>query len=306
MNLRLFGDINHFVLNVSCLLPMGLILLYSIRPDWATALTVFPSWVWLVFSIIYIRKLHLLSCKMWFLLWSLFIFLHVEEISVFRVFRDISNPKTISIVSVNASSSIESIQPFINKSTDIILLQESPSKVKLASMLASHPEYQMLYGVDTSLITRGKISLIEKDNYYTFGVVSINKVDYQVVSLRLKTSNPRFDLWNIDCWLSQQKIRQFQRKQLTKINSKLNYSLPTIIGGDFNVPQQDKIFSLLEDRLHDSFTQCGVGLGNTILSDLPVLRVDQIWLSKQLKCVNGLTQTIASSDHRAYSVQIKE
>lgn len=58
---------------------------------------------------------------------------------------------------------------------------------------------------------------------------------------------------------------------------------PIIMGGDFNSPAGDAVFRLIPARLHDSFREGGIGWGDTAFNHVPVLRVDQVWISDQLR-----------------------
>lgn len=292
---------------LSTLVPISLFFLYWYRPDFATALTVFPTWVWLVFWLCFVRQIMRKSFLILSLAWIVFSVVHIEEIySMYRLLQ--VTPKfsknTIKVVTINSSSLISAVREVHDIDTDIILIQESPKKDDLENYLSNKKGYQVLYGVDTSILIQGKIDKLAETSFYTAGIATMNGVKFLIVSLRLKTSNPRIDLWNIDCWKDQTTVRLKQLDQIKEVKSLLQSKLPTIVGGDFNVPQGDKVFSEISSTLKDSFTNCGIGWGNTILNDLPVLRVDQIWMSNTLNCHMGITKGLENSDHRSYSVKI--
>ena len=56
-----------------------------------------------------------------------------------------------------------------------------------------------------------------------------------------------------------------------------------ILGGDFNAPQGDAAFRPLAPRLRDAFRDGGQGWGNTITNDTPFLRIDQVWVSDEIR-----------------------
>ena len=87
-----------------------------------------------------------------------------------------------------------------------------------------------------------------------------------------------------------------------------NDSGPLIVAGDFNAPQGDKIFSLLPNTLYDTFRAQGRGIGNTIINDMPMLRIDQIWVSRDFETVQSFTVRSKVSDHRIVvsDVRMKE
>ena len=78
----------------------------------------------------------------------------------------------------------------------------------------------------------------------------------------------------------------------------LSGNVPFIIGGDFNAPGGDAVFRLFQPRFHDAFREGGTGWCNTILNEFPVLRIDQIWLSKHFQVVTTLARRTRYSDHR--------
>ncbi|MGD0111676.1 MAG: endonuclease/exonuclease/phosphatase family protein, partial [Armatimonadota bacterium] len=73
---------------------------------------------------------------------------------------------------------------------------------------------------------------------------------------------------------------------------------PIILGGDFNAPAGDAVFSLLRPRLRDAFAEAGRGWGNTWSSTLPLVRIDQVWVSKEWRAVNVVARWAGPSDHR--------
>lgn len=223
-----------------------------------------------------------------------------------RLLQPTSNfsEKSLKVVTLNSSSLMAAVNEVIDVDADVILIQESPKKADLESALSNRKDYQILYGVDTSILVKGTLEKIADTTFYTAGIANINGTSFLIVSLRLVTSNPRIDLWNVDCWKEQTAVRLKQLDQIMEVKGLLRSKLPTIVGGDFNVPQGDKVFSEIRSKLKDSFKNCGIGWGNTILNDIPVLRVDQIWMSDNFNCYSGLTKTIVNSDHKSYSVNL--
>jgi endonuclease/exonuclease/phosphatase (EEP) superfamily protein YafD len=73
---------------------------------------------------------------------------------------------------------------------------------------------------------------------------------------------------------------------------------PLIMGGDFNSPAGDAIFRLMPKRLHDSSREGGIGWSDTAFNHVPVLRVDQVWISDQLTAEAVVARETVNSDHR--------
>jgi len=122
-----------------------------------------------------------------------------------------------------------------------------------------------------------------------------------VICTRLVPAVFRLDLWSPDCWREQRENRQKRREQLRVIVRRLDSvpaSVPLIVGGDFNAPQGDAVFHLLQTRLHDAFREGGRGWGDTVTNDFPVLRIDQVWASEAFRAVNVVVRGTRHSDHR--------
>ncbi len=73
---------------------------------------------------------------------------------------------------------------------------------------------------------------------------------------------------------------------------------PMILAGDFNATAGDAVFRLLAPRLRDAFAEAGRGWGNTWPKVLPLVRIDQVWISREWQVVNVTAQRAGPSDHR--------
>ena len=281
-----------------CLL---LIWTYALRPNWAAALTIFPAWAWIIFSIFsftHIRN-HLGQTSL--VAWVLFAVLHVEEPrSFFRDFFPVKPEHSLRVATINCTGSFHAITDALVESPDILLIQESPSPSEWVSFMEKHPGYALSSGIDASILVKGSIQTHHRSRFYTIGRVTLCGKTLGVASLRLATSEPRIDLWNPACWRSQTAMREKQLSQIAEIQNSLPDSLPLMLGGDFNVPQGDRVFATLKARLIDSFDGAARGWCNTIIADLPMLRIDQIWTTGELKSVNAYTKKSAHTDHRIY------
>ncbi len=274
---------------------------YASRPNWATALTLFPTWAWLIFSVFSFLLIRKRLGQIGLGAWVLFAVLHIEEPgSFFRGFLPVKAEHSLRVATVNCTGSFQAITDALAESPDIVLIQESPSPSEWASFMEHHPGYALSLGIDASILVKGSIQPHHLGRFYTISRVTIRGTTFGVGSLRLATSEPRIDLWNLSCWHSQTVMRKKQLGQILEVQNILPDSLPLILGGDFNVPQGDKVFRALEDRLSDSFRGSERGWCNTIIADLPLLRIDQIWMTNDLKSVNAYTKKSPYTDHRIY------
>lgn len=316
------------IVKVLLLLSAGvatiLTVIYAIRPDIFAAVTVLPAWAWvlLVLPLIpFLRRKHIRQALACVFMWAIFAVLHVEEPrSVLRgVFSPAMSQKggegIIRLVTFNcgggqrdALEEVKVLEP------DIVFLQESPPRKDVDGLSRDlfGGEGASIWDYDTSIIGRGDLRNLRTEcgtPFYSLALLTspgFGKV--RVVSLRLWTNNPRIDLWNPGCWKNQRELRERQLQQMMQIMVDQIDSGPLVIAGDFNAPQGDKVFSLLPDTLYDTFGAQGRGMGNTIINNIPLLRIDQIWVSRDFETVQSFAVRSNVSDHRIVvsDVRMKE
>ncbi|MDP4644270.1 MAG: endonuclease/exonuclease/phosphatase family protein [Opitutales bacterium] len=293
---------------VSLFMSVLMFFIFWNRPNWATALTVFPSWIWLTFWLFALpakkQKVFIFATVGW-VLFGLF---QVEEWqSMLRSLRPVEVVEDdLRISTINCSGSNKALLDAFAEEPDVILVKESPSREFIEGLINEKEGYAYLYGFDTSIIVRGEISGLKNERIYIAGDAIIDTKRYIIVSLRLLTSNPRVDLYRLDCWQSQTFMRKRQTEQLTEIVNLLPQDVACIVGGDFNVPQRDKVFSYMREGMVDSFSSGGRGWCNTILVDVPLLRIDQIWTSSELSCFDAYARESEGTDHRLYTASMKK
>jgi len=143
--------------------------------------------------------------------------------------------------------------------------------------------------------------------FYTSATVTLpGFAPIDLLTLHLAPTPARFDLWNPTCWKIQRGHRQLLTRQLRQIVTALPHSKSLIVAGDFNAPQGDKIFTYLPATLYDTFAASGKGLGNTLLNDIPVLRIDQIWVSPEFVTIQSFARKTGASDHRMVISDIRK
>ncbi|MHB0912240.1 MAG: endonuclease/exonuclease/phosphatase family protein [Armatimonadota bacterium] len=72
---------------------------------------------------------------------------------------------------------------------------------------------------------------------------------------------------------------------------------PVVLTGDFNTPPRGRLYRRLARRMDDAWTRGGLGFGYTYRSDLPVLRIDHIFVSGA-RVVSCRVARSGASDHR--------
>ena len=72
-----------------------------------------------------------------------------------------------------------------------------------------------------------------------------------------------------------------------------------LVMGDFNNPPRGLLYQRLSARWTDAFAAAGFGFGSTFRSDVPLLRIDYIWASRDLRVLAAHVSPQRASDHRA-------
>ena len=186
----------------------------------------------------------------------------------------------------------------------MIFLQEPPPRLDVEDLVRDlyGSEGDFLYDLDTAILVRGTLEEVGRNGsrmFYSHAVAVLQGGDpVHLVSLRLATGHVQVNIGNLDCWDTHRRHRRRQMAQLREIAAALPPDASQMVAGDFNAPQGDKIFSLLGPRMSDAFAAAGKGLGNTILNDRPVLRIDQIWVSDDFAVLQAFARASSVADHR--------
>lgn len=70
-----------------------------------------------------------------------------------------------------------------------------------------------------------------------------------------------------------------------------------LICGDFNTPPRGKVYQKMTHGFRDSFRQAGWGFGYTYNSELPMMRIDYIYVSPEIRVNQALVLNTRASDH---------
>lgn len=99
------------------------------------------------------------------------------------------------------------------------------------------------------------------------------------------------------------KIRAEQVKQVKEHILKSPY--PVIIGGDFNDPPVSYTYREFNDFLQDAFKEKGLGFGISYQGVIPFLRIDYLFVSKEIKILEFKTDSRKYSDHYPITAEVK-
>lgn len=302
----------------SALSCLALSICYAGQSDAVAAVTVFPVWAWLAPGIsvaaLGLRRRGNRLVFATFAAWFVFLMAFAEE--PWGLLRSLTPPrvdpgrgKALRVVSLNcnvgdagAAGEVARYRP------DVVLLQESPSRgeVEAVARAIFGADAGVVAGVDASVIVRGRVtpadlSPEQRSFFVQARVRLVSGTEVEVISTRLVPAVFRLDLWSPECWREQARNRRKRRNQLRVIAKRiasLPRELAVIVGGDFNAPQGDAVFRSLTPRLHDAFREGGRGWGDTVINDLPFLRIDQVWVSGAFRAVNVVARKTRRSDHR--------
>jgi endonuclease/exonuclease/phosphatase (EEP) superfamily protein YafD len=309
-------------LSLSALLCVALALCYGTRSDRCAAVTILPTWAWIAPGLV-------LATLAWSrrtrravvavgLLWIVYLLAFAEEAGSLVRLRAWpaaewqaarARGRALRVVSLNcAGGSAEAAGEVATYQPDLVLLQESPGRrevERLARRLFGS-QGAALVGPDASLIARGSLApaplapglratFVQARVRFACGIVA------EVISLRLTPAIVRLDFWSPDCWREQTDNRRVRREQLRAVAARVAAQppdTPLIVGGDFNAPAGDAIFRLFRPRLRDTFRESGLGWGDTILNEIPLQRIDQVWTSAPFHCTAVVARRTRASDHR--------
>lgn len=295
-------------------------LLFTVRPAAAALWTLFPVWVYTVpgFLLVAIsghsgrrgRRVRAALALMW-MVGTLA--LADETSGMWRLLfpvrqRHSQAPDVLRVVSLNCSvGSPEAAAEVVAHRPDIVLLQETPSSESVSDLVqklwADDGDY--VWGMDGSVLARGAVESIELPVsigvFATAARVKARGLTFVVVSFLLTTPPFRVEVWSPDAWRVQDSHRQAQCVQSQALSAFLQTlpgNMPIIIGGDCNAPGGDAALRVFEPRLRDAYFEGGIGWCNTFQNDFPVLRIDQIWLSRHWRVDRLVARRTQNSDHR--------
>jgi vancomycin resistance protein VanJ len=189
---------------------------------------------------------------------------------------------------------------------DVVLLQEipSPESVRaLAEKLYGSRDACVL-GLDTAVLSPNLKAVPLPRELQRYAVI-VQTPQGTIASVRLTPSILRVDFWSPECWKAHTENRQARRAELRAVAELLPAEEALLVGGDLNAPAGDGIFSELSAlKLQDAWPLAGLGWGNTIANDLPIHRIDQLWLREYNPQALIAVKT-QNSDHRMLICDLK-
>lgn len=314
MNVKAFTIVKTCFLALSILLWTFISYCYLRRPDECAAITLWPAWIWILPGALLTalgystnKRLGLALLLTWLLTMGTF---SEEPKSLLRSIQRLDpqfqtarrEGNGLRVITLNcAGGSLQAAFEVSAHNPDVVLLQESPVKKKDVEALGRRlfgNNAGVLCGLDTSVLANGKITQLQLDHkqssFFTAARVHLTTgAEIYVISARLMPPVARFDLWSPECWKGQKENRLFHKEQIRLIAAQIRQipgDAPILLGGDMNAPAGDGALSLLHPRMHDTFREGGRGWGNTVLNDIPISRIDQIWASRHFNAVSVIAR----------------
>ncbi|WNH08775.1 endonuclease/exonuclease/phosphatase family protein [Thalassobellus suaedae] len=202
------------------------------------------------------------------------------------------NKSDLEIVFWNASRAND-FQMAFNKNEgvpDVMVLVES-KKNDIEEFKRKYPNY-CFYKSDRELFVFSKAPLI---------IESENKSKFSTTVINFKTFGINF--YAVDVTGSFDVPREWG---LNYVNKQINRKDNTIVLGDFNVPYESIYLKQFKKGFNHAFNEKGNGFRETWYNNIPLLSLDHIWVSKDLKVLKTEKFYTKESDHSMLKTYIRK
>jgi hypothetical protein len=169
------------------------------------------------------------------------------------------------------------------------------------------------------LVEHGKYSVdrlqLKYSDYYFYksinGISIFSKLPIELIddiSSNYGTNIVKFETYNINFYAvdvsgSMDVPREWE---LTFVNEYVEQKTQTILLGDFNVPFESKFLDSIKNNFNHAFNEKGNGFRETWFWNIPLLSLDHIWVSKDLKVLKTKKIGTFKSDHNMLKTFIKK
>lgn len=201
------------------------------------------------------------------------------------------NEEDLEIVFWNASRDNGFDEAFIlNKDIPEIMVLVESKKNNLDKLQAKYPKYFFYKSKREICIFSKTPILIETEDSSNYNTTVINfesgGINFYAVDITGSTDVPR-------TW------------ELTFVDSLIKKNKNTIVLGDFNVPYESKNLNKLKTNFNHAFNEKGNGFRETWFWNIPLLSLDHIWVSKDLRILKTQKVNTFKSDHSMIKTFIK-
>ncbi|WP_034042531.1 endonuclease/exonuclease/phosphatase family protein [Wocania ichthyoenteri] len=198
----------------------------------------------------------------------------------------------LEVVFWNASRE-NNLQGAFNKNgsiPDVLVLVET-GKYIIEEIQQKYPNYYF-YASDREMFLFSKTPLEIK---------SENTSKYNTTVIDFKTAGINF--YAVDVTGSPDVPREWE---LGFVNENIKIKTKTILLGDFNVPYESKYLNAFKTNFNHAFNEKGNGFRETWFWNLPLLSLDHIWISKDLKVLKTKKLYSKVSDHSMLKTYVRK
>jgi|GEM_PF-970350 len=151
------------------------------------------------------------------------------------------------------------------------------------------------------VLSSGQIEILNSINGAVWADILLADNDtVRIINVHMQTSGLKHGIYlglteTARRLIDNSKNRASQALMIKQLIDSTKY--PVILAGDFNDLPSSFTFKTIKRDLNDCFVQGGIGLAGTFPSKLPLMRIDNIFSSKQFKCNYYYSPNKDWSDH---------
>ena len=172
---------------------------------------------------------------------------------------------------------------------DIMVLVESKEN-NIVELQQKYPDY-FFYSSHEEIAIFSKTPLV---------IESKSSSKFNTTVINFKTGGINF--YAVDVTGSQDVPRSWE---LGFVDASIKEKQNTIVLGDFNTPFESKYLKPIKQNFNHAFSKKGNGFRETWFWNIPLLSLDHIWVSKDLKILKASKISTFQSDHSMVKTVIK-
>jgi len=207
------------------------------------------------------------------------------------------NVNKAEVVYWNAAKKRSFIDAFVVSETipDVLVLVEydQTDKQSLKNIKSKFAKYHFK-------VIYGRIGIFSKNRIRNVIPVQM-KNNSLMVEFKTKIKKEEFNFYAIDITAN---IRFYRKPMLKEAFKYIKTTNSTIIVGDFNTPYESLYFEEYKQKYLHAFTEKGNGFIETWQWNFPLLSLDHIWVSKDLKISRTIKINTWKSDHAMLKIQL--
>ena len=328
-NISVFKNIVSKACGIAIFAQLFLVVLYKVPGDcypWSEYFTVWPAFLWtLIFIPLVPLMFFMQSYRMGLSLILCMTILSIQCDICGRIQFDKSrkDPNAFRLISWNIGGAIPggfpaALSALAQHKPDIVFFQETPDNdTETSSAVLSIPYFagfSMHDGGDCAILSRFPLEKVATRSIGpwdkpTLAKAHIGKTSQTLLLCNVRMMIPSSVFYPLAPRLpvdNEQRLKQYDNlsQLLNETCMKENFPLPIVLAGDFNVCGGARSLGILRETLNlrDSWSTSGIGWGGTMPTEIPVARIDQVWLTPNIKPIGSRVLPNMPSDHRPVCV----